>query len=754
MKTENGIFGSFRMSVNKAEKVKLKVTKFNVKSNTKNKDEIPSVSVGDVAMDGAYKGIQQSMSELDQNNKTPGNIELGSAPYYTGWIQYFKWSSLKSNLKKPSQFYKNMEFLQQKKLAFGKSPAPDFKKKDAAGQYEMIPDETHFYVTLFERTLNIANSKENAYIQNYDMLEVANIQQVAEDSYLGGIEDYGNFNEGFCFRANLKEGDFSIWTICTDSLETKKTLMNKIKSIKVKQQRDEGLIISNGNIKKAPRPEDQFKNDKIMLEARKMRISREAEMKNPSDGYWVTIQDWCNCSQKCGGGETVLQRMCVPPRGGGKQCTGKPIIRMKCNPEPCPRVSKYGMVDGNINNRNSTEVLKPVVKVLEFSSRPQRYQKCIIKEGDLLYSIWVGDKEVDENGKTKPQKVTIPVRAVMNNKTFAVYGGEDYSTLKESFSMESSTFVASKESETCFIIRNNVKKAQFCFFGSERTVEHFNEWDYDFNLFKYQCKTRRPQTNATIDENALDDKVKNLKEGMLMDREIDLIKRGKEAEVEDKSMELMKKNKLAFMAVQKQINVDALVVKEEKEKESNELETLEKNIQTEKDKHDCAMKKIKEKEIESQYNLRAEEMEEENDELTKEAKNEILITRDKLKEKIRKMRKATERKKSDLKTKLMSLRTKFNSDVTSAYKKGNNNHCEAVVATKETYNNYCMTSFPNNPVAYGQCTYSDNPCITCCENEFSEVYYSDRIKCIKEICKKKTKKYGKWIWENDVSTIN
>jgi len=581
-------------------------------------------------------------------------------------------------------------------------------------------------------------------------MEIGNLQEVAEDSFTGGIEEYGNFAEGFCFRANIKSGDFSIWTICLDTLDQKKLLMSRLKNMKVKMQRDEGLIITNGNIKKAPGPEEQWKNDKIFLEARKMRIAREQENKSASDGYWVTIQNWSQCSQKCGGGETVLQRMCVPPKNDGKPCTGPPIIRMKCNTHPCPRVTKYGGVEGNINNRNTTEVLKPTVKVLEFSNRPQRYQKCIIKEGDLLYSIYVGDKEEELNGKKKPIKVTIPVRAVMNNKTFSVYGGEDYTTLKESFSMETSDFVGSKEDSTCFIIKNNIRKAQFCFFGSERTVEHFNEWDYDFNLFKYQCKTRRPETNATIDVN-VDDKVNNLKQGMLMDREIDLVKRQKEAEIEDKSMELMKKNKLAFVALQKQVNMDALIEKEEKEKEQNDLDKLLANIQNEKDKHECAMKKIKEKEIESQYNLRAEEMEAENEELTKETQDEIAITRAKLKDKIRKMRTATERKKGDLKQQLMSLRTKFGNDVTSAYKKGSNAHCEAVVANKEAYNNYCLTSFPNNPVAYGQCAYSDNPCITCCENEFSEVYYSNRLSCIKEICKKKTKKYGKWVWESDVN---
>jgi len=157
-KTENGIFGSFKM-YGQSKKANLKVAKVETKAKTKSAVLPPSVSVGDIALNGAYKGIQNSVSELS-DKKSPGNIELGPAPYFTGWVQYFKFSSNKSNLKKPQQFYKNMEFNLQRKNAFLKTPAPDFTKKDANGEYILIPDQTHFYVTLFERTLNVANSKE------------------------------------------------------------------------------------------------------------------------------------------------------------------------------------------------------------------------------------------------------------------------------------------------------------------------------------------------------------------------------------------------------------------------------------------------------------------------------------------------------------------------------------------------------------------------------------------------------------------
>jgi hypothetical protein len=159
--TENGIFGSFKM-MGHNEKANLKVTKVETKakSTTTKKVVPPMVSVGDIDMNGANKGIMNALSELDDDKKTPGNIALGAAPYFKGWIQYFKFSSAKNNLKKPTTFYKNMEFFLQRKNAYGKTPAPDFKKKDADGQYILIPDQTHFYATLFATTFNVANSKE------------------------------------------------------------------------------------------------------------------------------------------------------------------------------------------------------------------------------------------------------------------------------------------------------------------------------------------------------------------------------------------------------------------------------------------------------------------------------------------------------------------------------------------------------------------------------------------------------------------
>jgi len=38
------------------------------------------------------------------------------------------------------------------------------------------------------------------------------------------------------------------------------------------------------------------------------------------DGQWVVVKKWSECSKTCGGGVSVLQRMCLPPKPGGRPC--------------------------------------------------------------------------------------------------------------------------------------------------------------------------------------------------------------------------------------------------------------------------------------------------------------------------------------------------------------------------------------------------------------------------------------------------
>ena len=55
------------------------------------------------------------------------------------------------------------------------------------------------------------------------------------------------------------------------------------------------------------------------------------------DGYWNVIQSWSQCTLKCGGGKSFLQRICVSPKNGGKNCEGESIISKDCNKKTLPR---------------------------------------------------------------------------------------------------------------------------------------------------------------------------------------------------------------------------------------------------------------------------------------------------------------------------------------------------------------------------------------------------------------------------------
>jgi hypothetical protein len=83
-------------------------------------------------------------------------------------------------------------------------------------------------------------------------------------------------------------------------------------------------------------------------------------------------------------------------------CKGEPIIVEPCNSEPCPE-----------EGEEEEEDLPLKVKIMKVSERPQRYETCIIKEGDM---------EIIRSDLTqfvRPPRV--PARVVLNNMTLTVF---------------------------------------------------------------------------------------------------------------------------------------------------------------------------------------------------------------------------------------------------------------------------------------------------------------------------------------------
>jgi len=109
-------------------------------------------------------------------------------------------------------------------------------------------------------------------------------------------------------------------------------------------------------------------NDNLnnLTKAKNKSDSEESDIKNDMDGKWVIIQDWSQCSMACNGGKQFLQRVCIPPKSGGDQCEGEPVLERHCNTFPCPNVIKREVKLKTTRN--------PIIRVQRLSNRFLRYE--------------------------------------------------------------------------------------------------------------------------------------------------------------------------------------------------------------------------------------------------------------------------------------------------------------------------------------------------------------------------------------------
>lgn len=369
-----------------------------------------------------------------------------------------------------------------------------------------------------------------------------------------------------------------------------------IKKMRIQIQRDNGKVITPLNKEK----KDSF-TIAGMLNQKKVDINKSASLSKQSDGslvtqmkkdqkaidgYWIVLQNWSQCTLKCGGGKTYLHRMCVPPKNGGKPCIGEAIVTRECNVKPCPKVKESKELF-----RNRTTTLKPIIKIMPFSTRPQRYSKCIIKESDFLYSKnlanGVKDQLTTHMGEDKPDSmdsVKIPVRIVMNNRTITLFAGEDYDTHVETFILKKSKFLRDANNADCFLLQEEIgnKQAQLCAFTEgKKAVE---EWDYDFNLFKLQCSSKRPEHIMNEFQKKLQEKMQDVKKGLLDEAQETMKRKAQETEEMKLETKIKSTSKVALQAIQKEVNLEELIKKEELEREKKEEEFMMKKIDEEKKK--------------------------------------------------------------------------------------------------------------------------------------------------------------------------
>jgi len=442
---------------------------------------------------------------------------------------------------------------------------------------------------------------------------------------------------------------------------------------------------------------------------------------NPNDCYMVILNPWTACSLACGGGKSYLQLMKIEAKNGGKDCkTKETVLNRDCNVQPCPKAIKISSL---IQPKESNSYAKSItVKIMPISNRPERYEKCHLKETDALM------EKNDDSTKDMPIKPLIPVRLVMNEKTLTAYLNDDLTNLAVTYLLEQSDLIP-KGDNKCFVIQNNIKSNKFCILDSVKG-SFVDEWSYDFNLFKIQCSKNRPKSNVVFTEKQkleeeFKNKVEHLKIEVVQEKSEQM---KKQVQVNEKQKLVSKVDdyrKISINAIEKEMRLEDLLEKEEENREESETHTLETQIEKEMKKEECLNKSIKQKEIENQFNVAKAQAQRAIQQIAKTTQTQISKQRTLIAKKLIEMRQKQSRKKAELTNHIFTIRTQIAQKLQKINKYGSDVHCtnynEKVV--------YCNKNFPDNYFKYQECLSNDTFCYICCENEFGDMHILQRDDC-------------------------
>ncbi len=667
-----------------------------------------------------------------RQKKTPMNFDLRlpeASIYYQGWLRYYHYSTMeKSHIKIPKMFFQNNRYFHQR------IKKPKQKKKDRYG-YRAIPNKAAYFGVLYNNTLAVFDGRDDIISRQVDALPVEYIGDIPEDDILrGSIRNMGEFPVGSCLdiMANIPQGFKSgkipaYWNVCFRSPQEKDKFMKILIKLRVHYQR-----------KKSPIPiTKRFMN---MGKANPMAAALNGKVSKGmvkstvlADGYWIMLQDWTDCTLKCGGGKSYQQWMCVPPKAGGRPCQGKSVRTRPCNIQPCPIAAK--ILEGAL--QKDKHVRKPLIKVGRFSARPQKFSKCLMKENDAFLT------DIDREGNIKKK---IPVRLLMNNQTVSIFQDDQYEDLLYSYQLEKTQF-ASVQTYCCFAFQDNQKQQTFCGYPENCGIhkeknEWAKKWEKDYYLFKVLCKTGKQESMLTEEDlKGIENPDLGNPDGIGLD-DVIIRKRQLREQMHEEQTKLFRKSiartqEVGFKAIERELNVEGMVKKEEQAKEEYELGNLENRVKKEQKKAACIHKSIEEKDYDDDYDDKMEAIEE-MQRLKLKINQKVADSRNRIKKLISKMRKKAARKKADLEQKLKGIRSKMAKEILLANKEGDIRNCMKGKKDLDFRENYCNQNFVEDYVNNSACKSNEDFCYTCCEHEFGSTYRGKRNHCYK-ICDEKEK---------------
>jgi len=655
--------------------------------------------------------------------------------YWQGWVKYFHYNNA-THFERPRAFFQNNQFYAQR------IRLQDKGKSDAYGTLR-IPSRFSFFLVVYKDSLTIFSSRYNINKRVYDTLKLDHIGLVPEDkTFQGGIKDLGNFNEGNCFEMEVNQplkynknyspihnqwGRRQTWIFCTPTKKSKGSLMKLIAKLKLKSQRKHGAVITMGKIQKIKKGKTTLSE----LIPKKRKISKVGN--KPVNGYWILLQDWTECTLKCGGGLSYQQFMCVPPKHGGKPCRGQRIKTRPCNTQKCPPIGNYLKLRLKRLKKESEKPLVPMVKVAPFSNRPQRYSKCVLKETDAFWGSY--------NPATR-ETTKQPIRLVMNNQTVSIFADDKYENKIYTYRLDYTNIFRSKEF-CCVKLRDNHKYYEFCGFpancGTRTNNKWANDWIKHFNFFKTTCKTGfqeqgllNPQDEKSLQidfTRSFGMMNQNLQDKMIAEKQKLIIKNVRKAEKNELQRKVAATQNMGFTVLTKEAELENLISKEERAKESIEINDMMKKIRNEKKKRKCLKKNLKLRKKDTERLLQKRQGEKEIQEIKEEVKLEIDLKRKQMKRQIDKLRKRAKRKKAALQTRLNRIRTKMARDIMAANRNGDMQLCRKGKSDTLSRETYCDTHFITDYMRNFDCKTGENFCYLCCETEYGNNFIDMRDVC-------------------------
>ena len=365
-----------------------------------------------------HKKFSSKITNNMSNSKDKSNkyIDNSSGTIYQGWLKYLEISDDLGDI--PESFVKNKMFY----LQMSENSSMNLISKDNMG-YLNIPNEQYFWLELDQHSLNAYTSRNPRYRKKDNCLKISDlVPEIMTNPCKGGIEDVGNFTEGYCFMLKfLKFTKHYVWELCAETQSEKDQWMNRITKI---QQKNSLNSISNQPILMGPSLLPQTTNT-LSLFSNNNHISNSithivhgssssnsinsipgqgflsvipginsnpgnglfsgipgnglfpgtasngkmdldekmGNLQRIAEGNWESLGNWSPCSKSCGGGMQSIERRCL-----SQNCQGENRLSQPCNIDPC----------GSINNGNSNPNMN-IIDPLHKNS----FQECKMIEGNL-----------------------------------------------------------------------------------------------------------------------------------------------------------------------------------------------------------------------------------------------------------------------------------------------------------------------------------------------------------------------------------